>query len=393
MMEEVRIGIIGIGNMGSAHALSIAQGKVQGLRLTAVSDIDVARLTWANDHLGDQVALFSDYRLLLDSGLVDAILIATPHTLHPVIAIEGFEAKLHVLTEKPAGIDTLHVKQMNEAAEKSGKIFGIMYNQRTNPLFARLKAMMEQGELGELKRFVWIVSNWYRTQAYYDSGTWRATWNGEGGGVLLNQCPHNLDIWQWITGMPVKIRAFCKYGHYHNINVEDDVTIMAEYANKATGTFITSTGEYPGTNRLEISGTKGKIVVENGILKFYQLELDEREMCFQSKSGFPKEEVHYKEVTQQEPETGHIGILQNFTNAILYGEKLLAPGMEGINGLTLSNAAYLSDWMDGWVDLPMDEDKFYHMLKEKQEQEAHQEKGISREKLSGEYNERWQVRW
>jgi predicted dehydrogenase len=394
-MNIVRIGIIGIGNMGSAHAQSIFQGKVNNIVLTAVCDIDEGRLEWAKQTFGEEVSTYSDYYLLINSGLIDAILIATPHSLHPVIAMEGFNAKLHVLTEKPAGTDALHVRKMNEAAEGSDKVFAIMYNQRTNPLFARLKKMVEEGELGEMKRFIWIVSNWYRTQKYYDSASWRASWKGEGGGVLLNQCPHNLDIWQWIAGMPIKIRSFCKYGHYHRITVEDDVTILAEYANNATAVFITSTGEYPGTNRLEFSGTKGKAVIEEGVLKVYKLDTDEREICFSSNEGFPNIDVNYEEFTQQEPGTGHIGILQNFTNAILNGETLLSPGIQGIHGLTISNAAYMSDWLDSWIDLPMDEQLFTRMLKEKQSKEEGKiiKDAESSEKLKGEYSERWQVRW
>lgn len=392
-MNKVRIGIIGIGNMGSAHALNIFQGKVEGMELTAVCDIDTHRLQWAKETFDNSVSLYSDYHMLLADGVVDAILIATPHNLHPTIAIDGFSYNLHVLTEKPAGIDTLHVRQMNDAAKKSGKVFGIMYNQRTNPLFVRLKKMVEDGELGEMKRFVWIISNWYRTQAYYDSGQWRASWKGEGGGVLINQCPHNLDIWQWITGMPVKIRSFCKYGHYHNITVEDDVTIIAEYANKATAVFVASTGEYPGTNRLEYTGTKGKVVIEEGILKLYSLEKDEREICFTSCEAFPKVNVHYQEFKQDKTESGHIGILQNFTNAILYNEPLLAPGYDGIFGLTISNAAYMSDWLDSWIDLPLDEKLYNSMLLEKQKQEISVKENAFPENLRGSYNERWQVRW
>ncbi|WP_276929836.1 Gfo/Idh/MocA family protein [Herbinix luporum] len=392
-MNKVRIGIIGIGNIGSAHALNIFNGKIKGLELTALCDIDPNRFKWAKNTFGMQIPLYSDYRLLLKSGLVDAILIATPHSLHPFIAMDGFRANLHVLTEKPAGIDTFHVRQMNKAAKESGKIYAIMYNQRTNPLFARLKSMVEEGKLGEIKRFTWIVSNWYRTQAYYNSGTWRGSWSGEGGGVLMNQCPHNLDIWQWITGMPDKIRAFCKYGHYHNITVEDDVTIVAEYANKATAVFITSTGEYPGTNRMEYIGTKGKVIIEEGILKFYSLESDEREIRFTTDAASPNIDVYYEEFKQTEPESGHIGILQNFTDAILYNKDLLAPGYEGINGLTISNAAYMSDWLDSWIDLPLDEELYRRLLKEKQEKEVTIKKQAFKENLNGKYNERWQVRW
>jgi predicted dehydrogenase len=209
----------------------------------------------------------------------------------------------------------------------------------------------------------------------------------------MNQCPHNLDIWQWITGMPVKIRAFCKYGHYHNITVEDDVTIVAEYANKATAVFITSTGEYPGTNRMEYIGTKGKVIIEEGILKFYSLESDEREIRFTTDAASPNIDVYYEEFKQTEPESGHIGILQNFTDAILYNKDLLAPGYEGINGLTISNAAYMSDWLDSWIDLPLDEELYRRLLKEKQEKEVTIKKQAFKENLNGKYNERWQVRW
>lgn len=394
-MNIVSIGIIGIGNMGSAHAYNIFQGKVDNLVLTAVCDIDVSRLQWATQTFGDHVSIYTDYRLLLKAGLVDAILIATPHNLHPIIAMDSFAANLHVLTEKPAGTNALQVRSMNEAANESNNIFGIMYNQRTNPLFARLKKIVEDGELGEMKRFVWIINNWYRSQAYYDSGAWRASWNGEGGGVLLNQCPHNLDIWQWITGMPTKIRSFCKYGHYHNISVEDDVTILAEYANSATAVFITSTGEYPGTNRLEYSGTMGKAVIEEGKLKIYRLDTDEREICYSTNESLPNLEVEYEEILQEGPETGHLGILQNFTNAIMYGEELLAPGSEGIYGLTISNAAYMSDWLDTWVSLPLDDKLFSQMLSEMQlkEKEVHIKNTESKESVKGEYEERWQVRW
>ena len=394
-MNIVRIGIIGIGNMGSAHAYNIFQGKVDKLVLTAVCDIDDGRLQWARQIFGDKVSIYSDYHLLIKSGIVDAVLIATPHNLHPIIAVDSFAANLHVLTEKPAGTNVLQVRRMNEAASKSNKVFAIMYNQRTNPLFAQLKKMVAAGELGEMKRFIWIVNNWYRTQAYYDSGDWRASWNGEGGGVLLNQCPHNLDIWQWITGMPSKIRSFCKYGHYHKINVEDDVTIYAEYANGASAVFITSTGEYPGTNRLEYSGTLGKAVIEEGVLRVYRLDTDEREICHKTNEVFPNIGLEYEEFLQQEPETGHIGILQNFTNAILYDEELLAAGYEGVYGLTISNAAYMSDWLDSWIDLSMDDELFNQMLKEMQSKEKNIDTINKKpnEEANGDYKERWQVRW
>lgn len=363
-MSKVRIGIVGIGNMGSNHAKNIVANKINSLELGAVCDIADEKIKWADENLKG-IKHFTDYKEMIDSGLVDAVLVATPHYIHSEIAIYAFEKGLNVLTEKPAGVYTRQVEEMNEAAKKSGKVFGIMYNQRTNPMYQKARDMVQNGELGELKRCIWIITDWYRSQAYYNSGTWRATWAGEGGGVLINQCPHNLDLWQWIFGMPTRVRATCQVGKWHDIEVEDEVTAYAEYANGSTATFITTTGECPGTNRLEITGDKGKIVIENRKLHFWKLDVPEREWCYSDKEGFSVPKTTYSDITPEGVETGHVGILQNFTNAILNGEKLLAPGYEGINGLTISNAIHLSSWTDNWVELPIDADLYYEKLSER----------------------------
>lgn len=391
-MDQVRIGIVGIGNMGSAHAGSIFEGNIEGLRLAAVCDIAPEKLAWAAEHVPG-VPTFTDYREMIDSGLLDAVIVATPHYLHPEIAAYGFAKGLHVLTEKPAGVYTAQVEEMNQAAKASGKVFGIMYNQRTNPLFQKMREIVQSGRLGELKRCIWIITNWYRTQSYYDSGTWRATWAGEGGGVLINQCPHNLDLWQWIFGMPVRVRAKCHYGKWHGIEVEDDVTAYAEYANGATATFITTTGECPGTNRLEITGDKGKLVWEEGKLRFWELAVPEREFCFSCKEGFATPETTVSDIEVEGKETGHNGILQNFTNAILKGEALLAPGYEGINGLTVSNAIHLSDWTNDWVELPIDKELYLKLLNEKRAHSQVKDHATPEiVDLRGTYNDRWSVK-
>lgn len=361
----LKIGIIGVGNMGSSHAKNIIDGKVKNLTLVAVCDIDEKKLDWAKENLGDKVTRYTEYKAMLDSGEIDAVIIAVPHYSHPEMAVYAFSKGLHVVCEKPAGVYTKQVEEMNEASIKAGTVFSMMYNQRTNPLYAKLKELVENGSLGELKRMVWIITNWYRSQSYYDSGTWRATWAGEGGGVLINQCPHNLDLWQWIFGMPSKVVGFCTEGKYHNIEVEDDVTAYAEYENGATAVFITTTGECPGTNRLEVSGDRGKAVIEDGILKFYELEYPEREYCFTTKEGFATPAVTTYDIKTQKVETSHVGILQNFTNAVLEGEKLLAPGVEGIRGLTISNAIHLSSWTNAPVTLPIDKELYLKMLNEK----------------------------
>ena len=386
-MDSVRIGIIGIGNIGSAHAKCIADGKISGLTLSALCDLKPEKQA-----LYPRVPFFTDSDSLINSGLVDAVIISTPHKFHVDIAEKALQAGLHTLVEKPVDISVSKAEKINRIAEKSGKVFAIMFNQRTNPLFRRAREIVKSGALGEFKRSVWIITNWYRSQHYYDSGEWRATWSGEGGGVLLNQAPHQLDLWQWICGMPTELHAVCDIAKYHNIEVEDDVTLTVRYENGASGVFITSTGEYPGTNRLEISGTKGKIVLENERLKWWRLLIDEREVCFSSDSNSPKIETEYEEITPDCPETAHRGILQNFANAILLGEELIAGGFEGINELMLSNAAYLSASKSATVSLPIDAEEFDKLLLRKIESSA-AKNTLCTDCENDEYSPRWRVKW
>lgn len=364
-MEKVKIGIIGIGNMGSGHTTYLMNGEVPGAELTAVCDIDPKRLEWVKSKYGDKIKLFDDDDAFFVNSGVDAVIIATPHYSHPPLAIQAFQKGMHVLVEKPAGVYTKQVREMNEVAKKSGKVFAIMFMWRTHPLYQKLKDLIDSGELGEIKRTNWIITNWYRSQSYYDSGSWRATWSGEGGGVLLNQCPHNLDLWQWICGMPKRVRAFCYFGKYHNIEVEDDVTAFVEYPNGATGVFVTTTGETPGTNRLEVAGDRGKIVIEDDKLTFWRLRESEREFNARYKGGFGEPECWKCEIPINGKPSWHPGITRNFVEAIQKGTPLIAPGEEGIKSLSISNAMLLSTWTDDWVELPIDEDLYYQMLSER----------------------------
>jgi len=364
-MENVRIGIVGIGGMGSTHARNLLEGKVVGATLTSVCDTVPSRLTTAQASLSPELKCYLDIDDFLQADVADAVLIATPHFHHPPIAAKCFAAGTHVLTEKPAGVYTKQVREMNEAAAASGKVFCIMYNQRTNPLYGKLREMIQRGELGELKRTNWIITSWYRSQSYYDAGGWRATWAGEGGGVLANQVPHQLDIWQWCCGMPQRVRAFGYFGKYHDIEVEDDVTAFVEYPNGATGVFVTSTGDAPGTNRLEVTGDNGKAVIEDGGLVFWKLEVSERQFNREYTKGFGQPGVTRIEIPIDGESTGHVGILQNFVDAIRDGTKLLSPGVDGIRGLSISNAMHLSAWTDDWVSVPPDEEIFLEKLQER----------------------------
>ncbi|PLS08578.1 Gfo/Idh/MocA family protein [Neobacillus cucumis] len=365
-MDTVKIGIIGIGNMGSSHAIYLNNKEVDGALLTAVCDHNPERLQWAKETLGKQIQTFDDTDSFFEFADIDAVIIATPHYDHPSLSIKSLEKNLHVLVEKPVGVYTKNVRELNEVAKRSGKVFGIMFNQRTNPLYQKLRELVLGGELGEIKRTNWIITDWYRSQSYYDSGGWRATWAGEGGGVLLNQDPHQLDLWQWTSGlMPKRVRAFCGFGKFHDIEVEDDVTAYVEYENGATGVFVTSTGDAPGTNRYEISGDRGKLVVEDGKLTFWRLTQSERQFNKEYKGGFGEPECWKIDIPIKGTATQHKGITTNWIQAIRYGSELIGPGVEGIKGLEISNAMHLSAWIDDWVELPINEELFYSKLQER----------------------------
>lgn len=372
----VKLGIIGFGNMGTAHSKNILAGKTPEIHLTAVADRDASRREWAKKGLPD-VVVFSEGSELIDSGLCDAVLIAVPHYQHPELAIMAFDKGLHVMCEKPAGVYTKQVIEMNEAAKKCGLTFGMMFNQRTNCLYRKMRELVTGGTLGAIKRVNWIITDWYRAQFYYDSGDWRATWAGEGGGVLLNQCPHNLDLIQWICGMPSRVRAFCHEGKWHDIEVEDDVTAYFEYPNGATGVFVTTTGDAPGDNRFEVTLEKGTLICEGDSLILRKLDTSEREFCYASKEGFatPACETVRVETDGENPQ--HVGVLNAFAANILRGEPLIAGGEEGIHGLTLSNAMHLSSWLGQTVELPFDEDLFLSMLNRRRESSRVKNSGTS----------------
>ena len=359
MDKKIRLGIIGIGNMGSGHACRVVDGECPDFVLTAVADINPAREDWAKKRLGENVAFFHTAQEMLDSGLIDACIVATPHYDHPTLAIECMKRSIHVMVEKPAGVYTKQVREMNEMADKHPEVvFGLMFNQRTNHVYRKARELVQSGKYGRIRRTNWIITDWYRTQHYYDSGAWRATWAGEGGGVLLNQCPHQLDLWQWICGMPVKVQSHLKYGQWHDIEVEDDVTTYVEYENGATGVFVTTTGDPHGTNRFEIMMDKAKIVVTYGGIELKEFGVSEPEWTATCKEGFACMPATDVKVETDGKNEQHTGVVNAWGGAILRGEPLVADGREGINGLMLSNAMHLSAFLGKEVTLPIDEDLF-----------------------------------
>ncbi len=377
MTGAVRLGIVGFGAQGAMYAGLIADGRVPGMVLGAVADTDPAKgAVVAERHPG--VEFFDDALALLDSGAVDAIVTTVPHYLHPELAMAALDRDVHVLVEKPAGVYTKQVAALNAfAASKPELTFAIMFNQRTNPLYRRLKEILDAGEIGALRRSNWIITTWWRPQGYYDQSAWRATWGGEGGGVLVNQAPHQLDLWQWLCGVPERVFAKVAYGFRRDIAVEDEVTVVADYGDGVTGVFVTATHDLVGTDRLEILGDAGKIVVEGSrtatVTRLVQPEqelsagmgMDEVRRLFTGE--LDTDRLFSTEVVEFESAWGaqHAAVLENFAAHILHGVPLLAPGADGIIGVRLANAIHLSSWLGREVPLDFDEDEFVALLNDR----------------------------
>jgi predicted dehydrogenase len=359
-MNIVRLGIIGMGNMGKFHADYLLAGKVSRAELTAVCSTSPAKLEKYK-----ALKIFDDGEKLIRSGAVDAVVIATPHYQHASLGIAAFEAGLHVMVEKPISAHKADAERLIETRKKKPKlVFAAMFQFRSEPRYTKLKKLIDDGELGAIVRINWIITDWYRTEAYYASGGWRATWKGEGGGVLLNQCLHQLDTLQWLVRMPARVRGFCQIGRYHNIEVEDNVSIFMEWSNGATGVFVSSTGETPGSNRFEIVGTRGKVVLENNKLTFTRNDADMIEFSKAAKTGFDKPGTSSTDIPFDNAPAPHAELMQNFVDAILDGKPLLVPGEEGIHSVELANVMLYSSLINQTVDLPMDSAAFEKKLQQ-----------------------------
>jgi predicted dehydrogenase len=360
-MQHVRLGLIGLGVMGQSHARSLLERKVPHLRLAAVADSDPARVAKFSGIPG-----FQSDRALIASGLVDAVLIATPHYHHTDTSIAALHAGLHVLVEKPISVQRADCERMMGAYKSHRRlVFAAMFNQRSDPLYRRLRSLVQDGDLGEIRRVQWTVTNWFRPHCYYRLSGWRATWAGEGGGVLLNQCPHNLDLFSWIFGQPQRVRGFCSFGRYHDIEVEDDVTAYFELPGGATATFIASTGEAPGTNRLEVMAERGRVVAENGTLRFTRNRIPTAQFSRTTSKPFAAPPTSERVFAFKDAGGQHVAILRNFADAIRRGTPLIAPAVEGVRSVELANAILLSSWTNQAVDLPLDAALYARWLRRK----------------------------
>lgn len=370
MTKKVRLGIVGLGVQGSVYAGLISDGMVPNLELGAICDGRPATRQLVESKYA-AAAFYDDYLRMLDSGTVDAVVICVPSYLHPEMGVDALQHGVHVLLEKPAGIYTKQVEALNViAATKPELTFAIMFNQRNNPLYRRIKEIVSSGAIGEIRHTSWIITTWWRPQAYYDQAAWRGTWGGEGGGVLVNQAPHQLDLWLWICGLPQSVYAKVAYGFRRAIAVEDEATAIVDYGQGATGVFITATHDLVGTDRFEILGDSGKIVIENSATATVtRLTKPERELS----DGMDREDTakllsgrlnlsdySSSEVIESESQWGlqHAGMLENFAANILDDAPLIAPGVEGINSVRLANAIHLSSWTGQEVPFDFNDDDY-----------------------------------
>lgn len=382
-MAKVKLGVIGLGQQGNAYANFLQEGKISNMELGAICDHDPQKRKLAEERYPETPPFYENYLDMLESKNVNAIVTCVPHYLHPEMGgIEALKRDIHALLEKPAGVYTKQVREINEfAKQKPHLTYAIMFNQRTNKLYQKVKEIIDNGEIGKIRRTNWIITTWWRPQGYYDQGTWRATWDGEGGGVLVNQAPHQIDLIQWICGMPKKVYTKAQYGFQRDIPVEDDVTTIFDYGNGATGVFITCTHDVMGTDRLEILGDKGKIVVDNSKkVNIKRLLKPESEMSATMSMHEVSEilrgdgpgAIYEEEMIEFDSMWGggqHQAVLENFAANILDGTPLIAPGSDGIHGVELANAMHLSSWLNQEVSIPIDEDLYLEELTKRREAE------------------------
>lgn len=366
----MKLAIIGMGIMGCRYAKMISEGYVKNIEITAVTRISEERKEALKEIFDGGALIFQTADELFDAieekkVEVDSVLIVTPHLSHADLAVKAMKLGLHVLCDKPAGSYSRQARQMKEEANVHKELyFGMMFNQRMNPKYQKIREIVQSGKYGKMIRVSWTITDWYRPDGYYAAGAWRGTWDGEGGGILLNQCPHNLDLLQWICGMPLEVQAFCNEGKYHDIPVEDEVTAYFTFENGATGTFYSTTGEASAINRLEISMEDALLVFENGELKVRELKVHEAEYRKIATDFFAQPEGEWKEITCEGIDMAHVGILQNFTDAVDGGAELLVDGREGSKSLMLANAMYLSSWKKQMVNLPQNLDEEISFEKE-----------------------------
>ena len=354
--KVLRFGVIGVGGMGQGHCKGFA--KVAETKLTAVCDIDAATAAKVGQENG--VPHFTTAAALIRSRRCDAVLVATPHPVRPPIVIAAMKAGLHVISEKPLCERVSAADRMLETAKKTGVAFGVMFQRRTEPAVAKAIEICRSGTIGRIYRAT-MISPEYRSQAYYDSGSWRATWIGEGGGVMMNQSPHILDLFIQMAGAPCEVTGHVET-RLHKIEVEDLAEAMLTYPDGGTGYLYCSTCEAGPGQMIEIFGDKGKLLYRNGEMKLWTFEQTIQEFTTENTAMWGSPKSIEQTVTIEPGESGHHVIVRNFARHVLFGEKLISPAADGLASLELANAIWLSSFRKKPVKLPINRKAYDNFL-------------------------------
>ena len=370
MEKQLRVALIGFGGMGQTYAKMIFAGMVPGMVLKGVCCRNGAGQRLLNEEFPG-VAVYPDAGAMAAAEAeYDAVMIVTPHTSHIPLGLQFAALGKHLLLDKPAGVSAGDVQQLVDVCREKGLAFGMIFNNRQLPAFRAAKAVLDSGALGELHRAVWVCNSWYRSPAYHRSASWRSSWAGECGGLMLNQNPHYLDMWQWFFGLPDRVYADMQFGRYNDFLVDDAVDIQFSYDNGFHGTFVSATGEAPGVNRLEIWGSKGKLTVADGA----RVYLDENELSTEAFGKINTEKFaaiphKERELPLEAPENPYGRVFENFARHILAGEELFADGTDGLKVAQLTNAIYLSGWEERRVRVPVDTQQYEEGLRKRQDME------------------------
>ncbi len=362
-MKKVRFGIIGLGVVGGRHTRTFAKARSRDFSLTAAAEVDPEIAETARRKM--DVPVFPSVEELFASGLCDAVILATPHCWHPYLAILAARAGLHVLSEKPLAVTVGPARAMIAECRKRKVALGAMLQDRTLPLYVRMKRMIDSGRLGKIHRISQACTRWYRTQAYYDSGAWRGTWDGEGGGILINQACHALDVFQWLAGLPDRVMCSLTT-RIHKIEVENTAEAVFHYADGCMGHFYVSTAHEPAIDRIEIFGDRGTLVAEGGRLRFARLASPltrHIRTCKIAEADIARIDAGWSKVKLPARAGGrHLDVIGAFARHVLRGTPMVASGEEALNELELSNAMYLSGFKNKPVDLPVDAAEIERLL-------------------------------
>jgi len=358
-MNPVRFGIVGVtGVIGGTHIRAIRQ--TEGAELAAVTDLNLAAAQRVASEA--RCELLKNFDWLIKRADIDVVCLCTPHALHAEQAIAALKSRKHVLTEKPMAVTVADADKMIAASEKYDRKLGVVFQYRFRPSVLAARALLQRGQLGQLYR-VTVVHAAFKTQYFYDAAAWRGTWKGGGGGVLINQAPHYLDLLAYLVGMPTRVAAWNRT-LTHRIEVEDTASALMEFPGGAQGFAHFNTVQAPGESRIEIVGDRGTLRIEDNDVRLFQPEIPLRQFAQTDRShiyAYPRTaEVR---VPLASSEATHATVLQDFIDAVRHNRPPACDGQEGRKSLEIGNAMLLSSFSGKPVELPVKRPSIRRLIK------------------------------